>query len=195
MRNPNILFIDNFDSFTYNLVHYCEAFDARVTVVRNNEIPFHQLTKFDGILLSPGPGLPAESGELMQFIEQYKNTLPMFGVCLGMQALAESTGGKLVNLDRVLHGVQGTAFRCNDSVILNEVPSAFKVGHYHSWVVEEASVIDEWVVTSRSSENELMSMEHRTLPLCAVQFHPESILTPDGKQMIQNWLNSLKTQG
>jgi len=191
MHNLNILFIDNFDSFTYNLVHYVEAFDAQVTVVRNDEIPFNDIQKFNGVLLSPGPGLPAESGELMRFIELWKNKMPMLGVCLGMQALAESCDAGLKNLDQVLHGVQGLAVRVNDSKLLEGIPEQFHVGHYHSWVVEEASLNSDWVVTSRSTSNEVMSMEHRVLPLMAVQFHPESILTPDGKKMIENWLKSL----
>lgn len=192
MHNLNILFIDNFDSFTFNLVHYCEAFDARVHVVRNDEIPFDEVMNYNGVLLSPGPGLPNESGDLMKFIDQFKNTMPIFGVCLGMQALAESSGAQLKNLSRVLHGVQGTAFRENDSLMLNGISNEFYVGHYHSWVVDEASLSDEWIVTSRSQDKEVMSMEHRFLRLNAVQFHPESILTPDGKTMIKNWLNSLK---
>ena len=192
MHNLNILFIDNFDSFTFNLVHYCEAFDAQVHVVRNNEIPFDEVTNYDGVLLSPGPGLPGESGDLMMFIHQFKNTMSIFGVCLGMQALAESSGAQLKNLSRVLHGVQGTAVRENDSLVLNGIPNEFYVGHYHSWVVDEASLSDEWIVTSRSKDKEVMSIEHRFLRLNAVQFHPESILTPDGKTMINNWLNSLK---
>lgn len=191
MHNLNILFIDNFDSFTYNLVHYCEAFDVQIKVVRNDEIPFADIEKYDGILLSPGPGLPVESGELMKLIQEWKNKIPMLGVCLGMQALAESFGGRLKNLDQVLHGVQGIAVRENDSKLLEGISAEFQVGHYHSWVVEEASLNNEWVVTSRSTFNEVMSIEHRVLPLMAVQFHPESILTPDGKRMIENWLKSL----
>jgi anthranilate synthase component II len=191
MHNLNILFIDNFDSFTFNLVHYCEAFDAQVHVVRNDEIPFDEVMNYDGVLLSPGPGLPSESGELMKLIEQVKNTMPILGVCLGMQALAESSGARLKNLDRVLHGLQGTALRENNSMLLDGISNEFHVGHYHSWVVDETSLSDEWIVTSRSKDKEVMSMEHRFLRLNAVQFHPESILTPDGKTMIKNWLNSL----
>lgn len=193
MEQPNkrILFIDNFDSFTFNLVHYCEALGATVRVVRNNEIPWDEVMSYHAVVLSPGPGLPEESGDLMKFISEYWDRIPMLGICLGCQALALHDGGKLKNLEHVLHGTSSPVKQISASVLFKELPPEFEVGHYHSWVVDEHSLSGSFEVTAKNSEGLVMAIQHKVLPLMAVQFHPESVLTRDGMQMMKNWINSI----
>ena len=189
--NKNILFIDNFDSFTYNLVHYCEALNATVRVVRNNEIPWEEVLNYDAVVLSPGPGLPEESGDLMKFIEIFWERIPMLGICLGCQAMALHDGGRLKNLDDVLHGISSQVNQEASSILFIGLPTKFEVGHYHSWVIDNEFLPSSFKVTARNNEGLVMAIQHKVLPLMAVQFHPESVLTKDGMSMMKNWINSI----
>ena len=182
-----ILIIDNFDSFTYNLVHYLEEMDCTVHVVRNNEVELDSLFSFDAIVLSPGPGLPNDAGMLMQVIERCYLTKPILGVCLGMQALAEFTGAKLFNQLEVKHGVAEMCRQIKPNNLFEGITDEFQVGLYHSWGVDLKNI--EVFKESAISENGvLMAIEHVELPLVGVQFHPESILTPDGKKILSNFI-------
>jgi anthranilate synthase component II len=186
-----ILVLDNYDSFTYNLVHYVEKCgeDIRVAVRLNNRITLPEVEEYDKIILSPGPGLPKESGILMDVIRQYAPSKPIFGVCLGQQAMAETFGGKLKNLNTVFHGVS-TLMTVADSqeVIFQQIPKTFKAGRYHSWVVDEKELPDCFRVICRDEDNHIMGLRHREYNLTGVQFHPESILTEFGEQLIKNWV-------
>jgi anthranilate synthase component 2 len=185
-----IAVIDNYDSFVYNLVHYLEEFAAKVDVFRNDEVSIAQLEKYNKILLSPGPGIPDEAGLLKEIIKTYAGKIPMFGVCLGQQAIMEVFGGKLVNLKKVYHGV-ATKMEVvvDDEILFKDLPKELEVGRYHSWVIEQ-NIPDCLEVTSLDENKQIMSIRHREFDLRAVQFHPESVLTPDGKKMIQNWVVS-----
>lgn len=184
----HILLIDNYDSFTFNLVHYLESFDAQVTVWRNDEIDFNQLEIFDYYVLSPGPGLPKDSGQLMKFIELTYDKKPTLGVCLGFQALVEFFGGKLYNQNQVKHGVAETCLVKKTGALLRDIPSKIQVGLYHSWAADEKDFPDELVVTAVLENNTIMAFEHQSKPIYGVQFHPESVLTEYGKKMIANFL-------
>ena len=189
--NKNILFIDNFDSFTYNLVHYCEALNSTVRVVRNNEIPWEEVMNYDAVVLSPGPGLPEESGDLMKFIAMFWEQIPMLGICLGCQAMALHDEGKLKNLDHVLHGVSSEVQKIGESVLFAGLPIQFEVGHYHSWVIDNEFLPNSFEVTARNINGWVMAIQHKSLPLMAVQFHPESVLTKEGMDMMKNWIHSI----
>jgi anthranilate synthase component 2 len=184
-----VLVIDNYDSFTYNLVHYLEALDCIVTVFRNDEFDLDEIEIFDKILLSPGPGIPGEAGLLKEVIQKYAPSKSILGICLGQQAIAEVFGGSLVNLEKVYHGVDA-----NITVIVADEPlfanmgQAFRVGRYHSWSVAK-NLPETLEATSLDDNGEIMSLRHKTLDVRSVQFHPESVLTPNGKQILGNWLS------
>lgn len=182
--------IDNYDSFTFNLVHYLEDLGALVTVFRNDEFDLEELDSFEKILLSPGPGIPDEAGLLKDVIKTYDKTKDIFGVCLGLQAIGEIYGGKLTNLDTVFHGVATKISVTNDDFIFSNLPQNFEVGRYHSWVVATKNLPESLIITSTDENGEIMSLKHQYLKVRGVQFHPESILTPYGKQILQNWLKS-----
>ena len=183
-----ILVIDNYDSFTYNLVHYLEDLDCEVTVYRNDEFDLNEITHFDKILLSPGPGIPDEAGLLKAVIQKYGPTKSIFGVCLGQQAIGEVYGGTLSNLDKVYHGVATTVKTIvNDELLFDGLEPTFEVGRYHSWVVD-ANVPNVLEITSIDENGQVMSLRHKTYDVRGVQFHPESVLTPDGKKMLENWV-------
>ena len=184
-----VLVIDNYDSFTYNLVHYLEELGCRVEVRRNDQLELGEVAPFENIVLSPGPGIPDEAGLLKAIIKRYAPEKRIFGVCLGQQAIAEVFGGKLINLDKVYHGVATTIEVLADDVLYRGLPATLEVGRYHSWVVgpELPSCLE---ATAVDSEGEVMSLRHREYDLRAVQFHPESVLTPEGKKMLSNWLNA-----
>lgn len=185
-----ILVIDNYDSFTYNLVHYLEDLDCEVTVYRNDEFELDEIAHFDKILLSPGPGIPDEAGLLKQVIQQYGPTKSIFGVCLGQQAIGEVYGGTLSNLDKVYHGVATKVTKAvNDELLFEGLENEFEVGRYHSWVVD-ANLPDCLEATSFDENGQLMSLRHKTYDVRGVQFHPESVLTPNGKEMLENWVKS-----
>lgn len=185
-----ILVIDNYDSFTYNLVHYLEDLDCEVTVYRNDEFELDEIAHFDKILLSPGPGIPDEAGLLKQVIQQYGPTKSVFGVCLGQQAIGEVYGGTLSNLDKVYHGVATKVTKSvNDELLFEGLENEFEVGRYHSWVVD-TNLPDCLEATSFDENGQLMSLRHKTYDVRGVQFHPESVLTPNGKKMLENWVKS-----
>ena len=185
----NILVIDNYDSFTFNLVHYLEELDCSVTVKRNDQFALEEVANYDKIVLSPGPGIPDEAGLLKATIEAYAKRIPMLGVCLGHQAIAEVFGGSLTNLSTVFHGVASKITIIHDDPLFAGLPNTFDVGRYHSWVVK-TPLPEALIATSFDDQQQLMSLKHKTLPIRAVQFHPESILTPHGKKILENWINS-----
>lgn len=186
-----LLVLDNYDSFTYNLVHFIREHGGfEMDVIRNDQITSEEVAQYERIVLSPGPGLPEESGILKEVIRRYAPTKKIFGVCLGMQAMAEVFGGTLLNLQDVFHGVASPIYREPvEDLILNGVAKEFMGGRYHSWVVNEKGFPEDLVITSRDSDGNIMSLHHKSFPLYGVQFHPESILTPEGKNMINNFLN------
>lgn len=185
-----ILLLDNYDSFTFNLLHYVEEFKGvEVDVFRNDQIAIEDVKRYDGILLSPGPGLPQQSGLLMPIINEYKNSKRIFGVCLGLQAIALEFGGELENLTRVYHGEATLMHKTeHDHYLFSDLPSSFLAGRYHSWVVSNRSLPSSLRVTATDDEGLIMAMCHTDLDICGVQFHPESILSPEGKKIIFNWL-------
>jgi anthranilate synthase component 2 len=185
-----ILVIDNYDSFTYNLVHYLEDLNCEVTVYRNDEFDIDEIAIFDKILLSPGPGIPDEAGLLKEVIRKYAPTKSIFGVCLGQQAIGEVFGGTLSNLDKVYHGVATMVKTVvDDEVLFEGLGTEFEVGRYHSWVVD-ADLPDVLEATSFDENGQVMSLRHKTYDVRGVQFHPESVLTPNGKKILENWVNS-----
>jgi anthranilate synthase component 2 len=185
-----ILVIDNYDSFVYNLVHYLEELDCEVTVIRNDQLELEDVEKYDKILLSPGPGIPSEAGLLKPIIEKYASSKSILGVCLGQQAIGEVFGGTLGNLESVYHGIATTIDLCvDDESLFKDLPKTMKVGRYHSWVVLK-ELPDSLEATSYDEKGQIMSLRHRQFDVRGVQFHPESVLTPDGEKMIQNWVES-----
>lgn len=183
-----IAVIDNYDSFVYNLVHYLEEFATKVDVFRNDQVSLQQLEQYDKILLSPGPGIPDEAGMLKEIIRHFSGKKPLFGVCLGQQAIMEVFGGKLINLDKVYHGIATQiTITVDDELLFKNLPQQLEVGRYHSWVISP-EIPECLEVTSVDENNHIMSIRHREFDLRAVQFHPESVLTPDGKIMIKNWV-------
>ncbi len=186
-----IVVIDNYDSFTYNLVHYLEDLDCQVTVFRNDEFDIDELQSFDKILLSPGPGIPDEAGLLKQVIQTYAPTKSILGVCLGQQAIGEVFGGSLTNLEKVYHGVATNIKLTNpDAILFKDLPSEFEVGRYHSWVVSNENFPNDLIITSIDENGQIMSLKHNKFDVRGVQFHPESVLTPNGKKILENWIAS-----
>ena len=182
-----ILVIDNYDSFVYNLVHYLEDLDCEVIVRRNNEIDLDEIEAFDRILLSPGPGIPSEAGLLNKIVSTYAPTKSILGVCLGQQAIGEVFGGKLNNLNQVFHGV-ATPIQIinNEETLFKNLPQKLEVGRYHSWVVQDLP--NSLIPTSYDENGQIMSLRHRDFQVYGVQFHPESVLTPQGKEILKNWI-------
>ena len=182
-----ILVIDNYDSFTYNLVHYLEDLDCEVTVKRNDQLTIEEVANYDKIVLSPGPGIPDEAGLLKPIIAAYAKTKPILGVCLGHQAIGEVFGGSLTNLDKVYHGVATPIQDLVDDPLFDGLGKEFEVGRYHSWVVEKP-LPDELNLLAEEKNGQVMAMKHKDYNIYGVQFHPESILSPEGKQLLNNWL-------
>lgn len=183
-----VLVIDNYDSFTYNLVHLLEELGATVTVRRNDRIALEEVAAFPRIVLSPGPGIPDEAGMLKEIIRRFAPDKRIFGVCLGQQAIAEVFGGRLVNLQQVYHGVATPIRLLGDEVLYRGLPAEIEVGRYHSWVVHP-DLPPCLEVTALDGKGEVMSLRHRDYRVHAVQYHPESVLTPQGKEILSNWLN------
>jgi len=185
-----ILVIDNYDSFTYNLVHYLEDLDCEVTVKRNNKLRLEQAEAFDKIVLSPGPGIPDEAGLLKAIIKHYASSKSILGVCLGQQAIAEVFGGKLINLNTVFHGVATKVkISVDDEELFKNMDKTIEVGRYHSWVVDP-NLPEQLEATSFDENGQVMSLRHKIYDVKGVQYHPESVLTPNGKQILENWIKS-----
>ncbi|KQR69702.1 aminodeoxychorismate/anthranilate synthase component II [Pedobacter sp. Leaf176] len=186
-----VLVIDNYDSFTYNLVHLINEVGYEAEVWRNDKFELADVEQYDKILLSPGPGIPEEAGLLLDVIKTYAPTKSIFGVCLGQQAIAEVFGGTLLNLGRPMHGVATPVTVVDgDEFLFWECPQTINVGRYHSWVVSKENFPSCLKITARDHKNEIMALRHETLDVRGVQFHPESVLTEFGRQMMENWLTS-----
>ncbi|WP_312922983.1 anthranilate synthase component II [Empedobacter brevis] len=185
-----ILVIDNYDSFTYNLVHSLKKYANDITVVRNDGISLEEVNLYDKILLSPGPGVPDEANLLKPIIEKYAPTKSIFGVCLGQQAIGEVFGGTLLNTQEVFHGVKSDIEIIKDEILFKNLPQNLEVGRYHSWVVSNENFPEELEITAIGPKGEIMALRHKIYDVRGVQFHPESILTPFGDKMIKNWLEA-----
>lgn len=201
--------IDNYDSFTYNLAHLVKELGAEVDVLRNDKFELEELEKYDKIILSPGPGIPEEAGLLLEVIRTYAGRKPILGVCLGEQAIGQAFGGKLTNLSEVFHGIQTNIVISDEGLVISDellitnhsslitdyifsgLPTEIPVGRYHSWVVDTDGFPEELVITAISSEGQIMALKHREYDVHGIQFHPESVLTPDGKQIVGNWLKGV----
>jgi len=186
-----ILVFDNYDSFTYNLVHAVKKLGyPDVEVYRNDRIGLEEIDRFDKIILSPGPGVPSESGILLDVIRRYAQTKSILGVCLGEQAIAEAFGGTLINLTEVHHGVSSMLDVLEEDVLFAGLPKQLEVGRYHSWAVEKSTLPGCLTITAVDEEGMIMALAHKTYDVRGVQFHPESVLTPDGERMLKNWLEA-----
>jgi anthranilate synthase component II len=202
-----ILVFDNYDSFTYNLVHLVEKIThVKVEVYRNDQLPMEKVKQYDKIILSPGPGIPEEAGMLLPLIKEYASSKSILGVCLGHQAIGEAFGGKLVNLSTVYHGVAtkirlvsgewsvvseaNSALTTHHSLsrLFDDLPNEIEVGRYHSWIVADENFPEELEVTARDDNNYIMGLQHKKYDVQGVQFHPESVLTPDGEKIMRNWV-------
>lgn len=183
-----IAVVDNYDSFTYNLVHLIKELGADVTVHRNDQFELEELGGYDGIVLSPGPGIPSEAGLLLDVIARYKAEKPILGVCLGHQAIGEAFGATLENLSEVYHGVATPIRLLGNDPIFDGLPETIEVGRYHSWVVSRNGFPDALEITAESGEGQIMALRHKTCPIHGIQFHPESVLTPMGRTIVENWL-------
>lgn len=183
-----IAVIDNYDSFTYNLVHLLEDIEStEVSVYRNDQIQVEDLKGYDLLVLSPGPGIPDEAGDLKKIIDYYVGKKPIFGVCLGLQAIVEVLGGKILNLDKVFHGVATPMHTLvEDSILFDGLPQTFEAARYHSWVADKSVLPEELEITVEDESGQIMAIRHKEYPIHAVQFHPESILTPSGKNQLVN---------
>ncbi len=185
-----ILLLDNYDSFTYNLAHYLrDIVGAEIPVIRNDQVTLDEIRHYDAIVLSPGPGLPDDAGIMKEVIRVFGETKKILGVCLGMQAIGEVYGGSLRNLDTVFHGIATLArTTVEDEPLFQNLGSSFPVGRYHSWVVNREGLPAHLEITAVDDHGEIMALRHKTLDVRGVQFHPESILTPGGMQMLRNWI-------
>ncbi len=188
-----ILILDNYDSFTYNLVHYVEEITGRMPFVyKNDEITIEEIQNYDAIILSPGPGVPSEAGILKEVIQTYAGKIPILGICLGLQAIVEVFGGEIENLNQVFHGVATKGMITNpNTVIFRGLPSEIEIGRYHSWVASKKHFPKTLDITCEDEEGKIMAIRHQKYFIEAVQFHPESILTPQGKTMLSNFIEAL----
>ncbi len=184
-----IVIIDNYDSFTYNLSHLVKELGAEVTVYRNDQFELPQLEQFDKIILSPGPGIPSEAGLLLDVIREYASKKPILGVCLGHQAIGEAFGGTLENLSDVFHGVATPCHVKTDNPLFSGLSETVTVGRYHSWVVSKDGFPDCLEITAESDEGQVMALRHKEYPIYGIQFHPESVLTPEGRTIIKNFIH------
>lgn len=184
-----VLVFDNYDSFTYNLVQIIErVLNQKIDVIRNDQMTLEEIDKYDKIILSPGPGIPEEAGILLDLIKKYASTKSILGVCLGQQAIAEAFGGSLINLSEIYHGVATEAIQTNEHKLFKDLPQTLEVGRYHSWAVNPENFPEELEITSTDSKGMIMSLKHKIYDVHGVQYHPESILTPDGETIIKNFL-------
>ncbi len=186
-----ILVLDNYDSFTYNLVYIVRqlGYGDVMDVFRNDKISLEDVAKYDKIVLSPGPGVPSEAGIMLDLLRRYAETKSILGVCLGHQAIGEAFGGDLVNLSEVLHGVASKVTVQKD-LLFEQIPDTFSIGRYHSWVIDETTLSPDLEVIARTPDQQIMAVRHKKFDVRGVQFHPESILTENGVQIMKNWLES-----
>lgn len=187
-----IVMIDNYDSFTYNLVHIVKKLGCEIDVFRNDKISIEEVGRYEKIMLSPGPGIPSEAGILQEVVKAYSPTKSILGVCLGLQCIGEVFGGKLTNLDKVFHGVATPIELTNskDPLLFKGLPDTFSVGRYHSWVVDAAGFPEVLEITAVDDSGKVMALRHKNFDVRGVQFHPESILTEHGEKIIENWLKA-----
>lgn len=183
-----LLIIDNYDSFTYNIVHAVRQLGIEPVVKRNDALTLDEVEEYDKIIISPGPGIPEEAGLMPEVLKRYATDKPVLGICLGHQAIGERFGASLRNLPQVYHGIRSTITVTRPDYIFEGLPDKIDVGRYHSWVIDKDSLPEELEVTAMSDDGEIMAVRHRSLDVRGLQFHPESILTPDGLTMINNWL-------
>lgn len=183
-----IVIIDNYDSFTYNLSHLVKSLGAEVTVLRNDRLELSRLEQFSKIILSPGPGIPSEAGLLTEVIRTYAGRKPILGVCLGHQAIGEVFGARLENLSHVFHGVATEGTQLDNDPLFSGLPARITMGRYHSWVVSREGFPDCLEITAESDEGQVMALRHKRMNIRGIQFHPESVLTPDGRKILQNWM-------
>ncbi len=191
MSRVKILLIDNYDSFTYNLVEVIrqQMPEVQVNVIRNDKLELEDVAAYDKVLLSPGPGVPKDAGIMPELIKYYAPTKPIFGVCLGHQAIGEAFGSELLNMKSVLHGIQ-TQIDLYDHYVFEGIPSAVNVGRYHSWLIDESTLSQELRITARDKNGQIMAIAHKTYDVSGVQFHPESVMTPEGAKMMRNWITN-----
>ena len=189
MASHKIILIDNYDSFSYNLKHQIEhLIGGDIDIVKNDQFDMNDIDMYDHIVLSPGPGLPDEAGYLMDLIDTYHMKKRILGICLGLQAIVEYYGGSLINLDKVYHGIETKVWHRSESIILKGLPDPFVAGRYHSWVADPAKLPNCLEISCEDNEQTIMGVEHRDHPVYGLQFHPESIMTTEGDQMIKNFL-------
>lgn|SRR5690606_23115353 len=186
-----ILVLDNYDSFTYNLVYILRelGYGDQMDIYRNDKIALEDVEAYDKILLSPGPGVPSDAGIMPALILKYAATKDILGICLGHQAIGEAFGGSLNNLTEVVHGV-ASEVKVKDDVLFNGLPKIFKIGRYHSWVIDESTLPDSLSITAKTPDGQIMGVKHKAFRVRGLQFHPESILTEHGKQIMENWIRS-----
>lgn len=188
--NKKVVIIDNYDSFTYNLVHQVEAIvQDNVTIFLNDKFDLEQLQMFDKIILSPGSGLPQNAGKLIEVIEHYKSTKSILGVCLGHQAIGLAFGATLKNLSTVYHGIATKIYQNNNDILFKNIETPMLVGRYHSWVINNENLPTDLVVTAKDDNNNIMAISHKAFDIKGIQFHPESIMTPMGERLMRNWLS------
>jgi anthranilate synthase component II len=191
-QTQKVLMIDNYDSFTYNLVHIVKKLGFEIDVFRNDKISLAEVGTYHKIMLSPGPGIPSEAGILQEVVKTYSSSKSIFGVCLGQQCIGEVFGGTLTNLDKVFHGIATpvTLMNSKDPILFKDIPEHFAVGRYHSWVVDTKGFPDSLEITATDESGKVMALRHRQYDVRGVQFHPESILTEHGEKMVGNWLRN-----
>lgn len=187
-----ILLLDNYDSFTFNLAHYLEDLDQDISVIRNDKISVEEVEAFDAIVFSPGPGIPENAGNMPEIIKAYLDKKPMLGICLGMQAMAEAVGGELNNMDKVYHGCASDCEILIPDTIFTGLSNEFVVGRYHSWEVKNNLPKDFNIIAVEKVEKTVMAIKHKDFPVWGLQFHPESILTPNGKDILNNWIKAIQ---
>jgi anthranilate synthase component 2 len=184
-----ILLLDNYDSFTYNLVEVIRQLklDVEIDVIRNDKITVEEVAQYDKILLSPGPSVPENAGIMLDLIKRYAAEKSILGICLGHQAIGQAFGGKLLNIQPVMHGIQSTA-TLESHFLFSGVQKEIKVGRYHSWVIDEVDFPSDLEIIARSDDGQIMAVEHKEYDVCGLQFHPESVMTPEGGKMLRNWI-------
>jgi len=189
-KSPTILIVDNFDSFTFNIFHYIEPIVKHADVVRYDKLKFEEIKNYDGILFSPGPLLPKNYIKLNDIINEFENSKPILGICLGHQLIAEHYGAMLYNMNEVWHGVEKNTELLTNDKLFKGLPKIIKTGHYHSWAVSDNNIPKNLIITAKETSGVIMGISHKKFNVKGIQFHPESILTPLGFKIIENWVNS-----